>query len=165
MFHLNLMIRKSGIQYLYSCLFLLIVIFGGCEKPKGDIYLRIYNTIDSAQDVVVKDLKGEVPIDGQYHKVSRYSQTSYILPDVIYDSIIGQLPSVYWPRIIIMDINIQISFGDFEILEDDSYYTLTLDYIREVTGPEPYLDIVFDDIYEMKYRYYDNSKLVRSSGP
>ena len=140
------------------------LIFTGCDKPEGDIYLRVFNIMDSAQEVTVQDLHGEVPIDGQYHIVSRYSETSYILPDVIYDSIIGQLPSEYWPRILKYDITIENSFGDFEIFEDDTYYTLTLDYIREVTGPEPYLDIIFDGIYEMKYRYYDNSKLIRSEG-
>ena len=152
---------KKILHNQYFKLILFIILFAGCEKPKGDVYLRVINTIEFSQDVVVRDQVSTVPIDGKYHKVKRFSEATYVLPDVIKDSFPYNLPSPSWPREYRGDETINASFGDFEILENDSYYTLTLDYSLIIEGPDKY--ILGDDVYYMYYRYFDNSKIESSS--
>lgn len=154
--------------------FLPVLLLAGCEKKEGKIYLCLVNSIKAKSDIVVRDSKGEIPLDGDYHEVSGYLETEYKLYDVVWDSVTNWTTNCILEQVWLTNRTVNKYFGDFEKLPDDSYYTLTLKYKIDYSDPKDYswlddfsyqVSNIRATYYNIVFTYSDNSILSSSPAP
>lgn len=142
--------------------FLVPLLFTACEKPVGKNYLRIYDQItDSVTNLSVQDEFQAVPVDGQYHEVSKQLEIGYLIPDKIFDSVVNYTTDLFpWPAVSYTDVYVSRYFGEFEVDEADRYYTLKINYNKFLNEPKKsYFSINGKYWYSIYIQYYDSSQL------
>jgi hypothetical protein len=153
---------KQKNRFAISIFFILALgILTGCDKKEGKTYLRVINSFDVGSEIIVKDNKHEIPVDGNYYEASGYLETKYKLLNVAYDSLFYRTPTVIADTVFKKNITVSGYFGDFEMLPHDSYYTLTLNYKIEYGDPWN----LGNNWHFIIINYLDNSKLSYSPLP
>ena len=147
-------------QPILLLFFLVLPVLTCCEKKEGKKYLRIVNSIKVESAPVVRDSKDAIPIDGNYHEVYGYLETEYKLLNVVWDSVTNWTPACILERVWVTNRTVNSYFGDFEILPDDRYYTLTLNYKIEYSDKIEYAWL--PGWKNITFTYSDNS-ILRSS--
>jgi len=145
--------------------FVIVFLCFSCKKNEdGFFFLRIIPPSDTLiQNLEVFDANGPVAVDGQYHLVSEWAEIKYILNEVLQSQILDWNSTMYFDEYSYYDENFHEFMGEFEKSDEDKYYTLTINYILEISD-EPYYN-QWVGYYYIFYRYYDRSSLTKSETP
>jgi len=145
-----------------------LIIFYGCKKEEGQVFLRVIQPADTnITSLTVSDANGTVPVDGNYHEVFNRIELSYVLKNMLKYEVLDWNPQMVYDQYTYSDYSINEYLGEFEKIKKDGYYTLNISYFENKSDAIYSKPIytqwgTFGDYYFYSYNYLDNTILTFS---